>query len=56
MAVKQKLNAIMGTITSSYPGVVTASSRELLTKAAMEGQLGDQQYAAGNLEEAKATL
>ena len=54
MEVKQKLNAIMGTITSSYPGVVTANSRELLTKAAVEGQLGDQQYAAGNVDEAKA--
>ncbi len=47
MAVKQQLQAI-GT-----PPVNTAGSRELVTKAEMEEQLGDQQYAAGNLEEAK---
>jgi hypothetical protein len=47
MAVKQQLAAI-GT-----PGVATAGSREQMAKAAMEEQLGDQQYAAGNLDEAK---
>lgn len=47
MAVKQQLEAI-GT-----PPVNTAGSRELVTKADMEEELGDQQYAAGNLDEAK---
>ena len=47
MAVKQQLAAI-GT-----PGVATAGSREQLAKAAMEEQLGDQQYAAGKLDVAK---
>ena len=47
MAVKQQLAAI-GT-----PGVATAGSREQLAKAAMEEQLGDQQYAAGKLDDAK---
>jgi tetratricopeptide (TPR) repeat protein len=35
------------------PGVNTAGSRKLLAEAAMETQLGDQAYAAGNLDEAK---
>jgi hypothetical protein len=48
MAVKQQLAA------AGYPGVATAGSREKMTKAAMEEQLGDQKYAAGNLDEAKA--
>jgi hypothetical protein len=48
MAAKQQLAAI-GT-----PGVATAGSREKLAKAAMEEQLGDQQYAGGNLDKAKA--
>jgi hypothetical protein len=48
MAVKQQLAAV-GT-----PGVATAGSREKLARAAMEEQLGDQEYAAGNLDEAKA--
>ncbi len=47
MAVKQKLVAI-GT-----PTLNTTGSRELAAKSAMEEQLGDQQYAAGNLEEAR---
>jgi hypothetical protein len=47
MAAKQQLEA-MGT-----PGVSTAGSRELLAKSAMERQLGDQQYASGNMEEAR---
>jgi tetratricopeptide (TPR) repeat protein len=46
--VKQQLAAV-GT-----PGVATAGSREKLARAAMEEQLGDQEYAAGNLDEAKA--
>lgn len=54
MAAKQQLDAILGTITSSYPGVATAESRELLTKAAAEEQLGEQNYRAGKLTEAKA--
>jgi hypothetical protein len=54
MAAKQQLDAILGTITSSYPGVATAGSRELLTKAAAEEQLGEQNYKAGKLTEAKA--
>jgi hypothetical protein len=48
MAAKQQLQA-MGT-----PGVNTAGSRELLAQSAMEEQLGDQQYAAGNMDEAKS--
>jgi hypothetical protein len=48
MAVKQQLTAI------GSPGVATAGSRELLAKSAMEEQLGDQEYAAGNLDNAKA--
>lgn len=47
MAVKQQLAAI-GT-----PVLNTAGSRELAARAAMEEQLGDQQYAAGNLDKAK---
>jgi hypothetical protein len=47
MAVKQQLAAI------GSPGVATAGSREQMAKAAMEEQLGDQQYAAGNLDQAK---
>ncbi len=48
MGVKQKLLAV------GSPGVNTAGSRKLLAESAMEEQLGDQQYAAGNLDEAKA--
>jgi hypothetical protein len=48
MAVKQQLLAV------GSPGVATAGSRELLAKSALEEQLGDQQYAAGNLDDAKA--
>jgi hypothetical protein len=48
MAVRQQLNAV-GT-----PGVNTAGSRRLLAESAMETQLGDQAYAAGNLDDAKA--
>jgi len=48
MAVKQQLLAV------GSPGVATAGSREKLADSAMEEQLGDQQYAAGNLDEAKA--
>lgn len=48
MAVKQQLAAI------GSPAVATAGSRELLAKSAMEEQLGDQEYAAGNLDDAKA--
>ena len=47
MAAKQQSEA-MGT-----PGVSTAASRELLAQSAMEEQLGDQQYASGNMEEAR---
>jgi hypothetical protein len=47
MAVRQQLAAV-GT-----PGVNTAGSRRLLAESAMETQLGDQAYAAGNLDEAK---
>jgi hypothetical protein len=48
MGVKQKLLAV------GSPGVNTAGSRKLLADSAMEEQLGDQQYAAGNLDESKA--
>ena len=48
MGVKQKLVAI------ASPEVATAGSRKLLADSAMEEQLGDQQYAAGNLDQAKA--
>lgn len=47
MGVKQQLAAI------GAPGVATAGSREQMARAAMEEQLGDQRYAAGNLDEAK---
>ncbi|MBN2099142.1 MAG: hypothetical protein JW753_06050 [Dehalococcoidia bacterium] len=48
MAVRQQLYAV-GT-----PSVNTAGSRRLLAESAMETQLGDQAYAAGNLDDAKA--
>ncbi len=48
VAAKQKLVAI-GT-----PSLNTTGSRELAATSAMEQQLGDQAYAAGNLEEARA--
>ncbi len=47
MSARQKLGAI-GT-----PALNTTGSRELAAKSAMEKQLGDQAYAAGNLEEAR---
>lgn len=47
MAVKQQLLAV------GSPAVNTAGSRKLLAESAMEMQLGDQAYAAGNLDEAK---
>lgn len=48
MAAKQKLVAI-GT-----PALNTTGSRELAAKSAMEEQLGDQAYASGNVDEARA--
>jgi hypothetical protein len=47
MGVKQQLLAV------GSPTVNTAGSRKLLAQSAMETQLGDQQYAAGNLDDAK---
>jgi hypothetical protein len=47
MAAKQQLVAI------GAPALNTTGSRELAAKSAMEEQLGDQAYAAGNLEEAR---
>lgn len=48
MAARQKLTAI-GT-----PALNTTGSRELAARSAMEEQMGEQAYAAGNLEEARA--
>ena len=48
MATKQRLAAV-GT-----PALNTAGSRDLAARSAMEQQLGDQAYAAGNVEEARA--
>ncbi len=47
MAAREKLVAV-GT-----PALNTTGSRELAAKSAMEEKLGDQAYAAGNLEEAR---
>ncbi len=48
MAARQKLEAI------GAPALNTTGSRERAARAALEEQLGDQAYAAGNLEAARA--
>lgn len=48
MAAKQKLMAI------GVPALNTSGSRELAARSALEEQLGDQAYAAGNVEQARA--